>query len=269
MDNSPVHWNDTKTNNQKHHYLLPSPSCRALIIGESGCGKTSLMLKMLLTSKWLDYNSLFIFSKSLHQPEYKLLKSGLEKGYSKSELLDLIKNGQGDIDLFISELSTKRKQKCVVEYYEESESIPYPSEVDMRKKNIFIFDDIMTNPNQNKAEDFYTRGRHNNVSSIYVSQNYYKLPRQTIRSNTNVLILFSLSKKDLQHIHSEYISRDMDWQECQDFCNYAWRQPHGYVVINKDLPPGEGKYQVNLNKIYICFLVIEILRCQTSIPSVW
>jgi len=251
MDNTPVHWNDSKTNNQRHHYLLPSPSCRALIIGESGCGKTSLMIKMLLVSKVLDYNNLLVFGKSLHQPEYKLLKSAMHNGYSKSEILSLLKTGKGDIDEYIDTLHKRGKSNCKVQYFEESESIPDPKDVDLRKKNIFIFDDIMTNPNQNKADDFYTRGRHNNVSSIYISQNYYRLPRQTIRSNTNVLILFSLPTKDLQHIYSDFISGDMELQEFKDFCKTAWREPHGYVVINKELPPGEGKYQINLNIVYI------------------
>src|ERR1044072_967035 len=96
-----------------------------------------------------------------------------------------------------------------------------------------------------------TRGRHNNTSSIYISQNYFKLPRQTIRSNANVFILFSLPKKDIIHIYNDFISKDMDWEEFREFCNTVWKEPFGYVVINKNLPPTEGKYQANFNQIYI------------------
>lgn len=200
------------TNKQKHNFLLPSPSCRALIIGGSGCGNTSLLLKMLLLKQWLDYDNLYVFSKSLHQPEYKLLKTGFEKGYTKREILGFFKNGKGNINEFLDSLPCKRKPKFDVHYYEDSDSIPDPKEVDMTKKNLFIFDDVMTNSNQSKAEDFYTRGRHNNTSSFYISQNYYKLPRQTIRSNANILILFSIPDRDLQPIHREFLSMDMERQ---------------------------------------------------------
>ena len=43
---------------------------------------------------------------------------------------------------------------------------------------------------QTTVESFFTRGRQNNCSCIYISQNYHKLPRQTIRTNTNVFVLF-------------------------------------------------------------------------------
>lgn len=252
MENIPVHWNDNAKNNQKHHFLLPSPSCRALIIGKSGCGKTNLLLRMLLLPKWLDYENLFVFGKSLHQPEYKLLKSGLEKGYNKNEVLKLLKEGGGDIDSYIKNLPKKRcKQKCRVNYFENSNEIPDPKDVKSDKKNLFIFDDIMTDKNQSKAEDFYTRGRHSNTSSIYISQNYHKLPRQTIRSNANVLILFQLPEKDLRHIHDDFVSNEMDWDEFKDFCNSVWKESFGYIIINQDLIPGEGKYQANFSQVYI------------------
>src|ERR1044072_5133898 len=143
MENISIHWKDENNrNNQEHHFLLPSPNCRALIIGESGCGKTNLLLRMLLMDKWLDYENLFVFGKSLHQPEYKLLKSGFEKGYDKTEILELLKKG-GDIDSFIRTLLSKKKTKYKVNYYEGSEEIPDPKDVNKKNKNLFVFDDIM------------------------------------------------------------------------------------------------------------------------------
>ena len=67
----------------------------------------------------------------------------------------------------------------------------------------------MTEKNQDAAANFYTRGRHNNSSCIYISQKYHKLPRQTIRTNSNFLILFNIPKKDLQHIYQDLVSNDM------------------------------------------------------------
>lgn len=251
MDNISIQWNENNNNKQNHHFLLPSPSCRALIIGESGCGKTNLLLKLLLMKTWLDYDTLYVFGKSLHQPEYKLLKAGFENGYNKQELLKMFENNGGCVDTFIKNLHKKRKAKMTINYFEDSDSIPDPKDLDRKNKNIFVFDDIMTNTNQSKAEDFYTRGRHNNISSFYISQNFYKLPRQTIRSNANVLILFSLSQKDLLNIFNDIVSNDMKWEEFRNLCSKAWNEKYGFIIINKDMPILEGRYQTNFNSIYI------------------
>ena len=120
----------------------------------------------------------------------------MEKGYNKNDINKLFKKGKGNIDSFIEALPEKHISKYKVEYYDDWNSINNPKDINKNKKNLFIFDDIMTDSKQSKAEDYYTRGRHNNTSSIYISQNYFKLPRQTIRSNANLLILFKLSKKN-------------------------------------------------------------------------
>ena len=71
--------------------MLPH-SIRALIVGRSGCGKTSLLMRLLLEEKILDYNKLFIFGKSLHQTEYQILKSGFENKLDKHHIVNLFKN---------------------------------------------------------------------------------------------------------------------------------------------------------------------------------
>ena len=55
-----------------------------LIVGSSNCGKTTLILNLLLNPGWLDYNHLYVFGKSLHQREYQVLRKGLEARSNKS-----------------------------------------------------------------------------------------------------------------------------------------------------------------------------------------
>ena len=64
--NFKVNWDEKpKFNNAD---FLPN-SIRALLIGSSNSGKTTLLFKLLLGSNILDYNNLIIFFKSLNQKE--------------------------------------------------------------------------------------------------------------------------------------------------------------------------------------------------------
>jgi len=65
-----------------HNNKIPK-SFRMLIIGPSNCGKTVLLLKMLLYPDFLDYNHLIIFSKTIKQPEFQIIFHGFKSGLSK------------------------------------------------------------------------------------------------------------------------------------------------------------------------------------------
>lgn len=67
MDISNISWCTDKVK-RKNHRLLPS-SIRCVIVGKSGCGKTTLLMNLLLKQGFLDYNNLKVFGKSLFQPE--------------------------------------------------------------------------------------------------------------------------------------------------------------------------------------------------------
>lgn len=81
-----------KTNRSRfNNPLLPS-SIRGLIVGPSNCGKTILLLNLLLKEGWLDYDHLLVFNKnslfpnSLFQTEYEIIKKGFEHQLGKGQI---------------------------------------------------------------------------------------------------------------------------------------------------------------------------------------
>ena len=74
-------WNE-HLSKRCNHPLLPQ-GIRGLIIGKSGCGKTTFLINLLLCPGWLDFNNINIFGKSLFQPEYHILKNAFEEIYPK------------------------------------------------------------------------------------------------------------------------------------------------------------------------------------------
>ena len=94
MEVKDLSWNDVvskKFNSQ----LLPR-SIRGLLIGKSGCGKTTLLLNLLSRPGWLDYNNLHVFGRLLFQPEYRIIKKALEDKLPKEAIIRLFDN-QDDI----------------------------------------------------------------------------------------------------------------------------------------------------------------------------
>ena len=166
-------------NCRENNPLLPQ-SLRGLVIGKSGCGKTTVIFNLLLQPGWLDYNHLYIFGKSLHQQEYKILRKGFEGGLSKQQISNVF-NSQEMLQsplIAIEKYSGVRNGEIRADFFDDCQNIPDPS----AQKNLLLLDDCLLGK-QNKAEAYYTRGRHNNCDTIYIAQNYFRSPRHTIREN--------------------------------------------------------------------------------------
>ena len=126
--------------------LLPS-NIRGLIIGKSNCGKTTLLLNLLLQPHWLDYNHLYVFGKSLHQQEYQILKRGYEAGLSKSQVANIFHNQKAlaKVQLIpleaIVEYTGLKRGSIKANFYGDCATISDPTELDVAVKNLLILDD--------------------------------------------------------------------------------------------------------------------------------
>ena len=243
-----------KQESKRQNSPLFPDNIRGLIIGKSNCGKTTLIFNLLLQPNWLDYTHLYVFGKSLHQVEYQIIKKGFEEGFSKRQISNifiqqdfLCKSGVSGLDV-IQEYDGQKEGGIIANFYNDCSNIPDPTELNKSDRNLLILDDCYLGK-QNKIESYYTRGRHNNCDTIYISQNYFRLPRQTIRENSNFIILFPQDAKNLNHIYADHCT-DIDRDEFTRFCKKVWSHQHNFVTIDLTSTTFNGKYRKNLDCFY-------------------
>jgi len=140
-------------------------SVRGQIVGKSGCGKTTLLLNLLLQPVCLDYSKLSVFGKSLFQPEYKISRKGLEQLpkdmiMSLDENCDEIQREGIPPDILIEELSksNKRRQPIECNLLIRQMTFRTPKSCSQNIKISWYLTTFCYE--KKKCEAYYVRGRH-------------------------------------------------------------------------------------------------------------
>ena len=217
-----------------------------------------MIINLLLRPGWLDYNNINIFGKSLFQPEYNILKKAFQQKLPKDVIIRLFENQNDIMDLGISptsivevmakEITDKSDVEC--NFYQLAEDVTDPRELSSEKRNLMVFNDLLLDK-QNTGDSYNVKGRHSNVDCFYLAQNYFKLPRQTIRENSNSICLFLQDLKNLNHIFEDHVGSDMTNEEFRKLCKTAWERQHVFVIIDLSSKKNNGKYRSGLDEFYI------------------
>ena len=112
------------------------------------------------------------------------------------------------------------------------------------KGSIVIFDDMLGAKNSSQIDEFFTRGRHEDLDVYYISQSYFGLPRQSIRNNSDRLILFKQTLRDVQSMYYDIGAYDMNYDEFKLMCHKAWDEKYNYLCIDMTKNKNEGKYRI-------------------------
>lgn len=202
---------DQREKLQKNGPLLPN-SVRALVCGPSSCGKTNIVLSLIEHINGLQFESVYVYSKSLDQNKYKYLE----------EMLSPIDG-------------------LHFETFSRNENVISPSEA--RANSLFIFDDIATDP-QGCIAEFFSRGRHKGIDCFYLTQTYARLPKHLIRDNANVIVLFKQDELNLKHVFNDCsVSCDMSFSDFRKMANLCWSERYGCVIIVLDCEKNMGRYR--------------------------
>ena len=103
-----------------------------------------------------------------------------------------------------------------------------------------------------RVQALFKRSRHNNISVFIISQDYYELPKRTIRANSNVFHLFKPNNiRDVQNLFQDKASMDMIIDEFKLLCNICWQTKFQPLTIDMSKDKEVGKYKLGLDSIFV------------------
>ena len=93
-------------------------------------------------------------------------------------------------------------------------------------QKLVIFDDYVSDKNQRQLIDYFIQGRHKNCSVVYLSQSFYKTPKD-IRLNCSHYCLYEFpSSRESNRISSELGVNKEDYKS-------ATRKPYSFLYVDK------------------------------------
>ena len=181
-----------------HQLKLPFRMC---VVAPSGSGKTNFLVNLLsiFSANKGTFASICIITRNKDEPLYRWISS-------KSDQI-LIKEGLSNtppLDKFDKELN-----------------------------HLVVWDDLVLAKDLSMVENYYIRARKLNVSVIFISQSFFKIPK-IIRNNCSYMVLLKLSgNREVNMILSEFglgITKD----ELLELYKYATAEKFSPLLIDME-----------------------------------
>ena len=96
------------------------------------------------------------------------------------------------------------------------------------------------------------RSRNNSLCVFIISQDYYELPKRTIRANRKIYHLFKSNNfLDVRNIYQDKASKDMTPAELKNLTSTCWNEKYQPLTIDMTKDRYQGRYRLGFNSIFI------------------
>lgn len=206
MSNTIINWSDKigkkyKTNkfgiNKKLHI---QNLFRGIILSPSYGGKTNLVFEIIASSPNI-YGHLHIIARNPDQELYNYLKDKL-----KGSITIYDPNNPPSVD-DIEKMTVP--QLVIIDDYSNDKNL---------QKNIF--------------SHYFTRGRHKNLSTLFLSHSYFATDKMIRLNSEYVMILKANSKRDLQMLLKDFNIPNVDEKKLIEAYNYATKDKGQMLLVD-------------------------------------
>ena len=82
------------------------------------------------------------------------------------------------------------------------------------------------------------------IKMFIILVSYFGLPRQSIRNNSDRLILFKQTLRDVEIMYKGIGGYDMNYGEYKEMCRRAWSEKFIYLCIDTMKNRNDAKYRI-------------------------
>ena len=176
--------NENKTEyNLKWPYILDH-QYRTLIIEISGSGKTNVLLNSINNQQ--DIDKIYLYAKDPCEAKYQLLikkreSTGL-KHFNVLTSSQMYSNDMQNVYKEIEEYNIGKESKILIAFND-------------------MISDIINNKKLNSiVTELFIKGRKLNISLVFITQSYFKVPKDVRLNSTYFFIMKISNKRELQQI---------------------------------------------------------------------
>ena len=210
--------NENKIEHNKNQPYTPNKLYKILIIDGSGSGKTNVLLNLIQNKP--DIDKIYLYAIDPYKAKYEYL---IDK-----------KEGVG-VDHF-------NYPKVFIEYsndmHDVYKNVSYYNP-DKEFKILIVFDDMIADMINNKklnsiVTELFIRGRKLNISLVFITQSYFKVPKD-VRLNTSHFFITKIpNKRELQQIAINH-SSDINTKDFTNIYRKCIAEPYSFLVNDTTL----------------------------------
>ena len=171
MINFDEYTNENKTEHNSKWPYIPDHLHRILIVGRSGSGKTNALLNLIGNQP--DIDKIYLYPKDPYEANYQYLIKKREKvgliHYDDPKAFMEYSNDMQDVYKNIEDYNTSKNRKVLI-----------------------VFDDVIADMINNKklnsiVTELFIRSRKLNISIVFITQSYFKVPEDVRLNSTHFL----------------------------------------------------------------------------------